>query len=467
MPRTTAGGRTVYDDPAGPVFDIVEVDPPSIWEMPSRTSAEVRIVRDYVQDYLTLRGMALFEVFFAVRRGDEDDDTIQALDGKSTVEYSFPDRNIILNRIFDKGVPRITAQVWGARLLATPGGMPITEDPLDAVGLNWPGIDEPVTHAIASRLRMNDYVYVNDAVLGAYEGVEGFDIFPESGSVGFGTQWGVGFCDRVGRDTIRLELRKLYEGAPSAVIRQWNRHAILATGPLSAPQAINERNIATRAREIVQRLAAMGARLSDLAEKCGFAGTSPESFVGLDQADLEYRGWWAPERVRPITWHVPGDMNREGFLRRCVAMNSLITEQLGQAAMRSMLTSLGVPPKELEGFKGLKLLDLIVRLCQVSLSTGYKLPAQAQAIREELKSSGTVPARPMEHLFALYDLRIVGAHGIGDIQRELAERLARFGVEPSDYEGGFGGVLDRVYDNVAKELDDVLRTLTKVVDDRS
>lgn len=466
VPRSIGSGKTVYDDAAGPTFDIVEVDPPSIWTSPVRTTAEVRVVRDYVQDYLTLCGMALFESFYAIAWGDEDADALHALGGKDVVEHRFPDRTFQLNRIVADGRAQIVAQVWGARLLATPADLPITANPLEQFGLPWPGFDLPITPAAATRLTMIDYVYVDDAVLGSYEGVPGFEVHPESGAVRFGGQWSVGDCDRVGRDKIRLELKKLYEGAPHAVIQHWQRHAVVPTPALTRPEAQTERNIAARARELVLPFAAIGARLHDLAEAIGVPGTNSEAFVGLSEADLAYHGWWKPEIVEPVTRYAPLSLDRDGFLRRCGALNNLLVESLGQPSLRAILTTLGVPAKEMEGFRGLKLLDLLVRLAQVARATGYRLPSQAEAVREELKAAGTNPERPLENLFALYDLRIIASHKMGDVPRVLEERLARFGVEPGEYGSGFGRVLDRIYDVLGRELESIRSTLTEAVSTR-
>ena len=133
------------------------------------------------------------------------------------------------------------------------------------------------------------------------------------------------------------------------------------------------------------------------------------------------------------------------------------------AGLRSSLVTLGVAPKKLEGLRGLKLLDYVVRLSQVAVSTGYLIPSQAQAILDEMEANGTDPARPLEHLFALYDLRIVGSHAIGDAQQELVARLNRFGTEPGDFASGFGQVLDTVYDALAEELEEARRTLTSLL----
>ncbi len=459
VPRAVAGGITIYDEPTGPTFDVVEVGAPSVWSTPVRTISEVRVVKDYLQDYLTLRGVALFEVFYEIRRGAPDADSLEALGGREIVEHRFSDRVFQLNYRVENDQRELTAQVWGARMIAGPADLPITADPLDRDGLLWPGFDNPVTTELAYQLTVNDYVYVDDTVLAAYEGQAGFDIHPETGAVGFGGQWGVGFCSRVGRNIVRLELKKLYEGAPPSAIRHWHRHAISPTPALLRPEARNERNIAMRSKEIVLSLAAIGERLNDLATAIGLNGTLPEEFVGLNEADLEHRGWWMPERVQPIARHVPLDLDRDRFLRRCVELNNLLVEGLGQSNLRSILVKLGVAPKKIEGFRGLKLLDYVVRLAQVSISTGYKIPSQAQAILDELEANGTEPARPLEHIFALYDLRIVGSHAIGDTHQELVKRLERFEVEPGDCVGGLGQVLDIMYDALAGELEEVHQTL--------
>jgi hypothetical protein len=59
-----------------------------------------------------------------------------------------------------------------------------------------------------------DCVYVDDRVLADYEGREDFAVVPESGAVVFGYQWTVGYCSRVGRNLIRLELKKALRRRP-------------------------------------------------------------------------------------------------------------------------------------------------------------------------------------------------------------------------------------------------------------
>jgi hypothetical protein len=224
-PRAINQETVYWDDPKAPRQEIVTVTTPSVWDFPLGTHAYVSISRDYLQDYLTLRHMALVQIYWEMRWGQIDAEIEGRLGGREAVEIEFSDRRLSLRRaIGDKA--RFSAQVWGARLLAVPGALPITSDPLDDDGLVWPGVEKAINNEVARGLGAADYVYVDDTVLSTYEGRPEFRLHPESGSVMFGTQWSVGYCDRIGRNTIRLETKKLYEGAPAAVVRHWHKFAV-------------------------------------------------------------------------------------------------------------------------------------------------------------------------------------------------------------------------------------------------
>jgi hypothetical protein len=449
VPRSAGRGATSYDDPQGPVYDIVQVGEASVWTFPTRTASTVTVVRDYLQDYLTLRGMALVQVFYEIRWGT-DDVAESLLGSEDSVEARFADRRVQVNRAAERGV---VAQVWGARVLAVPGDLPVTADPVETVGLEWPGFDEPVTFARAQELGPGNWVYVEDAVLGAYEGTSEFQVFPESGAISFGTQWGVGNSERIGRDLIRLELGKLYEGARGSVIRHWHSFAVAPPQALLQAGATRDRNIADRARDITMGMVELGERLGELATALEIADVTAENFVGLKRRDIEYRGWWTPAKVEPVTRHVPLDLKAEAFLERCVSLSGLVVESLSQRDLRRILLSSGVPTKEIEKLGGLKLLNLVVSMAQVSDATGLPFNREsAEAIWMRLKEEGTDPDRPIEHLFALYDIRNLGAHSAEGRAQKLTAALERFGIEPGEVVGGYGRVLDKVYDRLAEQL---------------
>ena len=459
-PRTLNDGAVYWDDPTAPRHNVVTVTPPSKWKFPLATHAYVTISKDYLQDYLTLRHMALIEVYWEIRWGQIDAEIEQHLTGRESVDIDFLDRRLHLGR--DLGNPKcIFAQVWGARMLAGPSALPITADPLDEEGLVWPGIDSPVTQDIAHGLGILAYVYVDDAVLGAYEGRSEYSINPMNGSVGFGTQWEVGYCDRVGRNLIRLEVKKLYEGVPAAEIRHWHQFAVDPL-PISAfPAVPEERNIAKRAHDLIYAMVGLGEALSKLAQSLGLA-IPPEEFAGLRRSALDYSGWWKFEETEPVARHISLQLRKDDFLDRCMTLNKLIIEGINEGNLRRMLLASGVPAQALKELRALKLLDALVRLAQISIKSGLPLAGNGALLWERLTKEGTQPPQPIGHLFGLYDLRILKGHKAGGGNDKLQAELTRFGIQPGEEAGGYGKILDQIYDLLASELDQTSKKVEAV-----
>jgi hypothetical protein len=463
VPRSVGNGETRWDDPAAPAYDVASVSAPSVWNFPSGTSARVTVRREYLQDYLTLRQMALVQVYWEMRWGRTDGAIETRLGGAEGVDVELPDRRYALRRSWDdKGT--IAAQVWGARVVAVPGKLPISENALEKEGLIWPGREEPVTDAVAMRMSPIDMVYVRDTVLGGYEGRPEFRVNPKSGSVTFGTQWSVGFCDRVGRDFIRLELKKLYEGVPPHITREWHRHAVAPPSEAALERMADVRNIGIRAEEIVFAIVALGEGLSRLAEALPLAGLQPEDFTGLRRKALEYHGWWTFDNIEPIGRHIPLALTEDGFLDRCLGVNKLVTEGLSEKTLRLVLRALGVPAEALETLGSLKLLDCLLCMAQLAEQKGLELPLQGKEVWLRLQRDGVEPARPIEHLFSLYELRVLAGHRASNRLERLAKELKRFDLTPAGVGAGYGPLLDQVYDLVIRDLQSAKNKINAALD---
>lgn len=450
------GQATHYDDVTGPVRDVVQVSAPSVYSVPTRTEGRVTIARDYLADYLTLRGTALVEVYFEIAWGKADQDALDALAGRKAAEFQLNDRLIALN---NDRPDHFCAQVWGARIIARPSGLPISDDPLKKEGLRWPGFAEPINKERAAKLRVPDFAYVKDAVLGTYEGAEDFDVSPLTGGVRYGAQWGVSFIDRIGRDLLRLELKKLYEGAPAPVIRHWHGFAVPA--PAQPQKLRDERNIAIRARELVDAFLELGDELAGVAALLG-AKLGAEDFTGLERADLKYRGWWNGTDVEPITRHAPLDMSRDAFLERCVSLSNLVIEGLSESRIRMLVDQIGVPAADTAKLRTLKLLDIVVRVGQVANSSGLKFGDKQINLWERLTQDGTTPAQPLDRLFALNDLRQVKSHKKKEAAETMKAALERYDLDPARNAAGYGAALDAIYDQLINELQSVAGTLRKL-----
>lgn len=461
VPRHLSNGQVHYDDPATPSFDVAKLTTVSGHEDGFHQPALATIERDFLQDYLTLRGMALIEVYYENRRGDHDEALEAALEEGEGRNIHLSDREFQIQRRHGGGY---IAQVWGARILAGPNDLPVTQDPLDEVGLVWPGIADPVDNARARRFGPADVVYVNDAVLGAYEGKPNFEVYPESGAVHFRNQWGVGWCRRVGRDLIKLEIKKIYEGANPRAIRHWNSYAVAPPVNPHDPAFVRAANAGSRARAVVANFADLGDQLALVAAGTGIANLDGSAFTKVDRAALAGNDWWREDRNGAIARHIPLDLPEQAFLERCVGLANVVGEGLGEKSLRRLATALGAPPAATAGFRSLKLLDVIVRLAKVAADTGIPLAPNQAEIYARLDDDQDDQQQPLDHLFALNDLRQIGAHDARDRRQRLIDGLARYGIEPDVVAGGFGVALDRVYDLVVEDLASATRTLRQAID---
>jgi hypothetical protein len=451
VPRPGQGGTVYWDDPQTPQHGVVTVSPPSVRKNSLGTHAYVSIAKDFLQDYLTQRHMALVQVFWEIRWAAIDADIHEKLGDLEGNSVHFADRRFTLGRHMGER-DTIFAQVWGARLIALPGGLPISSDPLDEEGLVWPGIETPVTNFVADSLGINTFFYVEDSVLADFEGRPEFTIHPESGSVSHGTQWSVGYCDRVGRNLIRVEPKKLYEGAPPEIIRHWHKFAVAPVPDSAYPAILDEPNIAKRAKDITFAMAGLGEVLADLARSVGLADLAPEDFAGLRIPALIYRGWWTFDAAEAVARHVPLALSVDAFLDRCMSLDKLVIEGLSEGSLRQTLQAIGVPSDAIAKFRTLKLLDSVVRLAHLADTTALSISKNGALLWERLAKEDIIPAQPVAHLFALYDVRILKAHKAGDRNKRLQDELERFGVAPGEVAAGYGKILDHIYDLLTAEL---------------
>ena len=155
-------------------------------------------------------------------RYSTDDPEIAALIEKGGFSIKQPGRELWFKTLKIDFCNQIS-QVSASAVLLVPQGKPIT-NPVDPA-LVWPDHEGPITGNGAGQFATMERAFVKDEVLVAYEKRLEFDINPESGSIGYEHRWSVGFCDRYGRDHIALELRKLYEGATTEVIRHFHSFA--------------------------------------------------------------------------------------------------------------------------------------------------------------------------------------------------------------------------------------------------
>jgi hypothetical protein len=456
-PRPGENGTVYWDDPRTPKRGVVTVGPPSVWNFPSGTPSFISISKNLIQDYLSLRRMALFQSFWEIRYVKSDTYLENLLGTKSAIDIDYADRKFQINRSMG-GTGTLSVQVWGARSLAVPGALPISSSSLDIEGLIWPNIDKPVTNQVARSLSALDYVYVEDAALAFYEGKPEYEIRPESASVKFGTQWSVSYCDRIGRSLIRLELRKLYEGAPPDVVRHWHSHAVPPVPKSAYPAILNELNIAKRAKAITYGMVDLGEAMKVFAGSLELTDMPLTEFVTLGRHELDYSGWWTYGPAEVAARHSPLTLPLNGFLTRCLELDKLTIEGLLERSLRKLVLASGVPSVEISSFKTIKLLDLLVKLAAEAKASGLTIK-DGKALWQRLLERKAQGDSPVSRFVALHELRVIGGHKVDQPHERLWKALAYFGVTREKSAAGFGEILDDVYGSFLEQLCEITHVI--------
>jgi hypothetical protein len=432
-----------WDDPATPKYDIVVCRSTSVYDFPRYNGAKVAIARDFLQDYATIRGRALIQVYYLQETGPLTDEISDLLGDEDIRELRLRGRRVEVRRIPSRR-DEVLVQVWGARPLVVPGAAPVTLGRWDYGSLEWPGISGAVDLERALGLGLEE-AFVSDGVLAEYEGAPGFTTDPESGGVSRGHQWSVAWSRRVGRDLIAVQLKKLYEGTPPGVVFHWHEHA---TSPPSSQASTS--NVGTRTRRIAYALVALGEGLAKVARAAGLGYTGAE-LVSLDRSELDYYGWWTNKDAERVGRHVPQGISEDEFLHRCAELHKLVVEGLSEGRLRVLAVSLGAPGEEIQEFRSLRLLQHIAKLGMLADGTGLSLTNGGILHARILE----VTEDPVAGLHGLNELRQLADHKAGSSRNQrLDSALALLGIDQKAYIGQLGLALDKVYDRVAETLED-------------
>ncbi len=117
VPRLLQDGSMAWDDPSLPVYDVVRAVPELLYTVDGGHSpARVEVRRDYLEDYLSLKGCAAVATLFDERWSANDPEIAKLLGGGPGITLKQPGRTLWLKRIHWKHFNQIS-QVWAARLL--------------------------------------------------------------------------------------------------------------------------------------------------------------------------------------------------------------------------------------------------------------------------------------------------------------------------------------------------------------
>lgn len=289
----------IWDDLSKPRYNVIENKQTSVYSFPRYSEAFVKMDTEYLIDYLLKKDKTAIQIFNERRIVPISDKVADLLGAKSHYICQVNMCEVRLQKLIGKD-NLMHVEVNGYRVLFDLNKLKETYLPRkNEQGHHWKGIDEFVTGSKARHYFPFQYAYVSDEVLAKYESDDNYTVYPESGSVFYGNQWSVSYCNRVGRSAIQVELKKLYEGTPPDVVDYWNNFSI-------DPDTINksEKNIGERSERLLRRFFLFGNLLVQIINRTTNENLIAAQIIGYDSTQIEKGGLLQYPPFQPITHHV-------------------------------------------------------------------------------------------------------------------------------------------------------------------
>ena len=447
--------KIYWDDPSIPRYNIVEVMPTSDFTTENgSTLSKVEIEREYLEDYAFLKKCAIVEFYFEERWICDDEPAINTiLSGESGKRISQVNRRIKLMKTTFKNY-KYNIQIWGRQVILIPKSSPIS-DPKPIL-LKWPGLKNELSEEDLRKSIM-DYVYVLDHYLIEYENKEEFTLYPESGSINYQGWWGLSFCQREGRDYVRCELRKLYEGVPAYITREINKYAVQKEIAEENISKFGNKNIASRARKVIYEYLDLFLTLSKLFKSVELF-YDDEELCSLSKEKIDYCGWFNFMELRKLGNVAKLESTEEEFLNRCRDINSFF-ESIKEKPLRAFLKKINIPEDKTKSFKTNKLLELIIKILKVSIETGLNITSNSTEISKRISFSTKL--EEVSFLFFLYDIRTYASHRAGtDTIKKYEESLKFFNVDKEYMKSnGWGIAIDNVMDKIIESQEKLIEII--------
>ena len=448
-----ADGEINWDDLKKPNYEVVKNKLVSEYNF-KHSEAFVKVKIDYLKDYLSLRKKNALKVI-TVKREILITNEIDLLlnDNKDYYIEEFKQYEIRIQRFEHKeGFAHL--QIIGYQILFNENHINNEKEEI-RTGHYWEGIEGLVTEWRARHEMLFQYAYVSDEVLAKYETDENYDVYHKTGSVNYRNQWGVNYCERIGKNAIKIEIKKLYEGNNFDIIDFWNKFSIHPS------KIIKGENIALKAEKLTTKFFLFGRILSNSINKILGFNLTPSDIITLNEEHIEYTGWSNFFEYEQVAHHINlNTFSKEQFISRCKKLYILLGENLKEKTLRKIVESLEFPVSETKSFRSAKLLELIISYLITTNESGLD-PANDKAIIVE-RVFETKDFNALTQLFALNNIRQIDAHKItGDSKSKLNKALLELGIKPNSIANNYSYACEQVYDSLSEMLNNINISLSK------
>lgn len=443
--RTLGGDHQsiVYDDLVLPLMGVARGEASSQYYYQSSRDVTWTIRNDYVRRYLWMRGAMGVRVFYYSKLLPPKAELLKVLGGKNRFGQEAEDGRYELDLLVDDH--GVLMQVWGVAPVLAPQLCAVA----DAEALIWPGFEGPMTSERArGPFAEPAMVHLSDEFLDRYEQDAMFD----SGAVQAGAHWYVGpryggqwafsDCVRVGRNAIRVPLRKLYEGLPDREIIHAHRFAL---GP-AAVAAIkpDQPHVAELTKRIVAALLDLGECVAALGDRIGVV-VDADHFLRLSRTDIVANQWLNYPELRRLSRVAPLNMTQSAFLSRCKSLSELIGRLSGKP-LKAILRHCGCSAEDLRNLRSLRLLQAILTISQeINACGGDWTSLQGSSAEVDWKANNP----DMTPIVMVNELRNAEAH---ENLENIMEAIAALDIDTAFLNEGYGAALDHVFHRCAETL---------------
>ena len=428
----------LWDDLKEPEYGVVKNKLLSEYKYPTYSKAYVKIKKEYLETYLAFRKKTAVQVFTIKRDIQIDIEISFLLQENEYYIEEFKQFEIRIRRFNHKeNIARL--EINGFKVLLENSDDNDKEETV--AGHYWKGIDGLVTEGRARHEMPFEYVYVSDKVLAVYEADEDYEVSPLSGSVNYRNQWAVTHCERVGKNAIKIEIKKLYEGNRYTIIDYWNQFSIHLS------EIVEGENIALKSERLVKKFFLFGRILADLSNRLFEFSYSSKDLIGLDEEHIKYTGWSEFREFKAIAQHVDlKSFSKEQFISRCKKLYILLGENLKEKPLRRIVDMLGFPISETEKFRSIKLLELIIAYLRTAEESGLHPVHNKETLVERVLENKIFNA--LLELSSVNIIRQLDAHKANDSKTKIHRALTDLGVQPNAISNNYADAIWQVYDSI-------------------
>lgn len=427
--------RLVYDDLGLPEFGVAEGEISANYHWEVSRNVSWWMSNEYLRRYLWMRGAVGVRSFYYSVVLPNTPELVALMAGKEYVNLNAEGKWCCVD--IQKDERGLFLQVW-ATVAAVSCELCREQT---AEGLEWPGLDGPMTHARANAQLHGGSIYLDDRFLERYEQSSFYETMPNrrgNTNPSYRGQWAFSGCVRVGRNLIRVPIRELYKPKPDREIV--HAHRFVVDEERVAGMDLAEEHIVAKTKRLLDQILDLGDHLSKLGEAVGIPKEADE-LVGFSRAEIEADWWTSYPQLCRLAQVAPLSMTQQAFLARCKSLHE-VWQRVPDGFMRQLLRSAGCPAGKVKGLGSLKLLQGLLNIVE-------HLDTQQESVdafvRDAEPETWAVRNERMAPLFLTNDLRIADAHE--SFGRALTT-LQAMGFDTASVNQGYGKALDFVFDGV-------------------